>query len=120
MHKKLPTFFIFLDKYNNEIFKNKNINIGVIYRNYKDRNRENKLIKIARACKENRYKLFVSNDLKLAHKVKAEGIYIPSFNKKDNFSNLGKKNIPKYIMKTLHNLFIILKKLRVLVLGVSK
>jgi len=109
MHKNLPKFFIFLDKYNNEIFKNKNINIGVIYRNYKDRNRENQLIKIARACKQNRYQLFVSNDLKLAHKVKADGIYIPSFNKTKNFSNLEKKNIT--IIGSAHNQKEIYKKI---------
>ena len=109
MHKKLPTFFIFLDKYNNEIFKNKNINIGIIYRNYKDRSRENQLIKIARACKQNRYQLFVSNDLKLAHKVKADGIYIPSFNKTKNFSNLEKRNIT--IIGSAHNQKEIYKKI---------
>ena len=101
MHKKFPKFFVFLDKYNSEIFKNKNINISVIYRNYKDRNRENQLIKIARACKQNRYQLYVSNDLKLAHKVKADGIYIPSFNKTKNFSNLEKRNIK--IIGSAHN-----------------
>ena len=109
MHKKLPTFFIFLDKYNNEIFKNKNINIGIIYRNYKDRNRENQLLKIARACKQNRYQLFVSNDLKLAHKFKADGIYIPSFNRRKNFFNLEKKNIT--IIGSAHNQKEIYKKI---------
>jgi len=93
MHKFLPNIFIFLDEYNTEIFKNKNINIGIIYRNYKDRKRENQLIKISKACKKNRYQLFVSNDIKLAHKVKADGIYIPSFNKTKNFSNLEKRNL---------------------------
>ena len=101
MHKYLPKFFIFLDQYNSEIFKNKNINIGIIYRNYKDRKRENQLIKIARACKKKRYQLFVSNDIKLAHKVKADGIYIPSFNKTKNFSNLEKRNI--VILGSAHN-----------------
>ena len=101
MHKYLPKFFIFLDHYNSEIFKNKNINIGVIYRNYKDRKRENQLIKIAKACKKKRYQLFVSNDIKLAHKVKADGIYIPSFNKTKNFSNLEKRNI--VILGSAHN-----------------
>ena len=91
MHKKLPNIFIFTDKYNNEIFKNKNTNIGIIYRNYNDENREKHLIKIAKACKRSRYQLFVSNDLKLAYKFKADGIYIPSFNKK-KFLNLEKKN----------------------------
>ena len=101
MHKHLPNFFIFLDQYNSEIFKNKNINIGIIYRNYKDRNRENQLIKIAKACKKSRYRLFVSNDVKLAHKVKADGIYIPSFNKTKNFFNLEKKNL--IILGSAHN-----------------
>ena len=101
MHKYLPKFFIFLDQYNSEIFKNKNINIGIIYRNYKDRKRENQLIKIAKACKEKRYQLFVSNDIKLAHKVKADGIYVPSFNKTKKFSNLEKKNL--IIIGSAHN-----------------
>jgi len=101
MHNNLPNFFIFLDEYNSEIFKNKNINIGIIYRNYKDRNREKQLIKIAKACKKNRYSLFVSNDIKLAYKVKADGVYIPSFNKTKKFSNLEKKNI--IIIGSAHN-----------------
>ena len=101
MHKRLPNFFIFLDEYNSKIFKNKNINIGIVYRNYKDRNRENQLVKIARACKKNRYQLFVSNDVKLVYKVKADGIYVPSFNKTKKFSNLEKKNI--LIIGSAHN-----------------
>ena len=101
MHKYLPSFFIFLDQYNNQIFKNKNTNIGIIYRNYNVRKREIELIKIAKACKKNRYQLFVSNDIKLAIKVKADGIYIPSFNKTKYFSNLEKKNI--IILGSAHN-----------------
>ena len=101
MHKYLPKFFIFLDEYNSEIFKNKNINIGIVYRNYKDRKRESQLIKIAKACKKNRFQLFVSNDVKLAHKVKADGIYVPSFNKVKNFSNLEKKKL--VILGSAHN-----------------
>jgi len=93
MHKKLPNIFIFIDKYNNEIFKNKNTNIGIVYRNYDDENRENQLIKIAKGCKKSRYQLFVSNDIKLAYKFKADGIYIPSFNKTRNFINLEKKGL---------------------------
>jgi thiamine-phosphate pyrophosphorylase len=103
MHNNLPKVFIFLDKYNSKVFKHKNINIniGIIYRNYRDTNRGNQLIKIARACKKNRYQLFVSNDVKLAIKIKATGIYIPSFNKREKFSNLGKKNI--VIIGSAHN-----------------
>ena len=101
MHKYLPNIFIFLDQYNNRIFEKKNLNIGIIYRNYSERKRENELIKIVKACKNNRYQLFVSNDVKLALKVKADGIYIPSFNKTKNFLNLEKKNI--MILGSAHN-----------------
>ena len=59
------------------------------------------MIKIANACKRHRYKLFVSNDIKLAHKVKADGIYVPSFNKRSNFFNLEKKNM--LIIGSAHN-----------------
>ena len=101
MHKLLPNIFIFLDKYDNEIFKYKNLNIGIIYRNYKDTNRENQLIKIANACKKSKFQLFISNNIKLAIKTKANGIYIPSFNRTQNFSNLENKKI--VILGSAHN-----------------
>ena len=101
MHKYLPNIFVFLDEYNENIFQNNNINIGVIYRNYKAKNREKELSKIAKACKKKRYQLFVSNDIKLMLKVKADGIYIPSFNKTKKFQNLEKKNIK--ILGSAHN-----------------
>ena len=101
MHKYLPNIFVFLDEYNENIFQNNNINIWVIYRNYKAKNREKELSKIAKACKKKRYQLFVSNDIKLMLKVKADGIYIPSFNKTKKFQNLEKKNIK--ILGSAHN-----------------
>jgi thiamine-phosphate pyrophosphorylase len=101
MHKELPKIFIFLDKYDSKIFKFKNPNIGIIYRNYNDRKRENQLIKIANACKKKRYKLFVSNDVKLAYKYKAAGIYVPSYNKTKCFSNFEKRKIT--IIGSAHN-----------------
>ena len=75
--------------------------MGIIYRNYSTQKREKELVKIARACKRSRKQLFVSNDIKLAMKVKAEGIYIPSFNKTKRFANLEKKNI--LIIGSAHN-----------------
>ena len=103
MHKYLPKFYIFLDQYNSEVFHNKKQNIAVIYRNYKDRKRENQLIKIAKACKKSNYQLFVSNDIKLALKYKADGIYIPSFSKTKKFHNLEKKKI--IVLGSAHNQF---------------
>ena len=93
--------FIFLDQYHSQIFENNNTNIGVVYRNYNNPKRETELIKIAKACKKKRYQLFVSNDIKLALKVRADGIYIPSFNKTKKFLNLEMKNIT--ILGSAHN-----------------
>ena len=75
--------------------------MGIIYRNYNAKNREKELVKIAKACRKSRNQLFVSNDIKLAIKVKAEGIYIPSFNKTKNFANIEKSNIK--ILGSAHN-----------------
>ena len=92
MHYKLPKTFVYLDEYSSHIFVNNNINLGVIYRNYNKENRSVELVKIAKACRKKKYQFFVSNDIKLALKYKANGIYIPSFNKSKRFQNLEKKN----------------------------
>ena len=81
MHKYLPNLYAFIDQYDHNIFKNNITNLGVIYRNYHSKNREKELFKISKACKKKRYKLYVSNSIKLALKAKADGLYIPSFNK---------------------------------------
>tara|TARA_B110000438_G_scaffold161117_1_gene154358 strand:- start:129 stop:710 length:582 start_codon:yes stop_codon:yes gene_type:complete len=101
MHNYLPNLFIFIDQYNSQLFKINNTNIGVIYRNYNSQRREKELIKIAKACKKKRYPLFVSNDIRLAIKFKAKGIYIPAFNKTKRYQNLEKKNI--IILGSAHN-----------------
>ncbi len=53
------------------------------------------------------YPLFVSNSIKLALKVKADGIYIPSFNKRQIFSNLENRNFSvigsAHSHKEIHN-----------------
>ena len=96
-----PKIFIFLDQYDSQIFKNNITNVGIIYRNYNDDKRENELAKIAKACKASRNQLFISNNIKLAIKYRANGIYIPSFNKTKKFLNLEKKNIT--IIGSAHN-----------------
>ena len=90
-----------MDKYEIQIFKNNNTNIGIIYRNYNEKKREKELVKIAKACKKTRKQLFVSNDIKLTIKYKADGIYIPAFNKTRNFLNLEKKGLK--ILGSAHN-----------------
>ncbi len=101
MHKNIPKSFIFVDKYEYNIFKERKKDIGIVYRNYNDRKRENQLIKVVEACKKNKYKLFISNDIKLVYKYKADGMYIPSFNRAKKFNNLERKNI--IIIGSAHN-----------------
>ena len=104
MHKILPRLFIFLDEYNKSVFENNITNLGIIYRNYNSKKREVELEKIAKSCKRKRIKLYISNDLGLALRSKADGIYIPSFNKTKCFSNLGKTNLHIGIERDdLHN-----------------
>jgi thiamine-phosphate pyrophosphorylase len=110
MHNNLPYFFIFIDKYNSYFFKNNNKNIGIIYRNYNAKSREDELSKISKACKRTRLQLFVSNSLKLAIKFKAQGLYIPSFNKAKNYSNVEKRNLK--IIGSAHNQKEILNKIQ--------
>jgi len=101
MHNNLPNLFIFIDQYNNQIFKHSITNIGIIYRNYNNPKRERELIMIKRICKKRKFKLFVANDIKLALKVKADGVYIPAFHSLNNLQNIEKKNLT--IIGSAHN-----------------
>tara|TARA_B110000438_G_C15788886_1_gene639713 strand:+ start:840 stop:1430 length:591 start_codon:yes stop_codon:yes gene_type:complete len=101
MHIYLPNLFVFLDKYENHIFQNNITNLGVIYRNYGQYSKKKELSRIANACKKKRYKLFVSNNIKLALEIKADGLYIPAFNKSQNFINLENKKL--IIIGSAHN-----------------
>lgn len=101
MHKYLPNLYAFMDQYDHKIFKNNITNLGIIYRNYHSSDREKDLFKISKACKKKRYKLFVSNSIKLALKVKADGLYIPSFNKAKKFLNNESKKF--VILGSAHN-----------------
>ena len=102
MHKSLPKIFIFLKQLNPILFNYNNTNIGIIYRNYENKKNDNELNKIAKICKKKRYKLFIANDLKLAVKVKADGIYIPSFNK-NIVNSIGLNNKKLLVIGSAHN-----------------
>ena len=87
--------------YNNQIIKHINTKTGVIYRNYNCKNRYKVLTKIAKICRKKSSQLFVSNNMRLALKVNADGIYIPSFNNsRINGLNLNKKIL---LLGSAHN-----------------
>ncbi len=77
-------------------------NTLIIYRNYEDENINQDIINLKNFCKKNRFKLFLSNNFKLALKLQLNGAYIPSFNKKfDHLSYSLRKNF--IIIGSAHN-----------------
>ena len=102
MHTKIPKVFIFLDKYNDDIFSNINIPAGIIYRNNKETNHSKNLDIISRVCRKKNMPFFISNDVMLASKYKANGIYISAHNKSvQKFLCLNRKNL--VVMGGAHN-----------------
>ena len=101
MQNKLPKNFLFVDKFNLNDLTFLNKNIDIIYRNYKQKASKNPLLSLKNFCKKDRRKLYLSNNIKLALSVKADGIYIPSFNKINKNQNLENKNL--ILLGSAHN-----------------
>ena len=59
-------------------------------------------MKLRNFCKENRRKFYISDDIKLAINIKANGVYIPSTNKNLNFQLFKQKKKFK-ILGSAHN-----------------
>ena len=103
MHKNLPKYYYFIDRFEKDHIKNLNKNIGIIYRNYSKRLDSKLIITIKNFCKIHQRKFFIANNIKLALKLDLDGVYLPSFNKSYKINNYSKKN--KFIIiGSAHNL----------------
>ena len=104
MQKKIPYIYYFIDEYNIDELTNLGKNISLIFRNYKFGPKINVIKKIHKFCKVNRRKFYLSNNTKLALKLGLNGVYIPSFNNKINFSS--RYSLPKKfeIIGSAHNI----------------
>ena len=103
MHNYLPRIYHFIEELNINNINFLNKKIGIIYRNYKIKPSNKKLISLRNFCKLTNRKFFISNDFELAFKLKLDGVYIPSFNKR----NYNKKyqNLHNFkIIGSAHNL----------------
>ena len=80
MHSEIPTKYYFINKLDTNIINKQDKSTAFIYRNYSKQINVDTIIKIKKICKINNSKLFLSNDIKLAIKLKLNGAYIPSFN----------------------------------------
>jgi thiamine-phosphate pyrophosphorylase len=108
MHNK-PEIYYFINHFNINEIKKLNINISLIYRNYKDK-LDLKVIKnIKNLCSQQKRKFYISNNFKIARNLKLDGVYIPSFNKLSNFQNF---NLPKNfeVIGSAHNVIEIIQK----------
>ena len=94
--------FYFIDEFDKDHLKNLNDNTAVIYRNYNIKYKESEIQKINNFCKSKRLKFFLSNDVKLAIKLRLNGVYIPSFNKSLNVLRAKLNNLT--LLGSAHNI----------------
>ena len=84
-------FYYFINEFNKNEIEKLSRQISIIYRNYNKKNDPEELRKLVIYCKNNRRKVYISNNLKDAIKYNFDGLYIPSFNKQLKFQNIIKK-----------------------------
>ncbi len=94
--------YYFIDKFNKNEIEKLSSKISLIYRNYDNKKDSVKLKKLVLFCKNERRKVYISNNLKAAIKYSFNGLYIPSFNKNLGFRNILKKNFE--IIGSAHNI----------------
>ena len=76
----------------------------IIYRNYSSKKvNQLKILRFKNYCKKKGLKFYLSNNVKLAIKLRLDGAYIPSFNKKFNHLSFVHNNNFK-IVGSAHNL----------------
>ena len=100
----LKTKYYFINKFDTKNISKLNKDTTVIYRNYNPNKDYKKIIlKIKSYCKKKKIKFYLSNDVKLANKLKLDGAYIPSFNK--SLNHLSYRFNKKFkIVGSAHNL----------------
>ena len=93
MHNRFLKIFHFIDDFNKDHIMSLNKKIIIIYRNYKEKYDEQKILKIRNFCKSSNRKFFLANNIKLTLKLNLDGAYIPSFNRSLSVSRLKNRNI---------------------------
>ena len=104
MHSYLNTKYYFISKFDTKNIDKLDKQTVVIYRNYSPEIiEENVILKIKNYCKKKGLKIILSNNVKLAIKLKFDGAYIPSFNKSFKHLSYNFKNNFK-IYGSAHNI----------------
>tara|TARA_B100000989_G_scaffold242102_1_gene189044 strand:+ start:121 stop:654 length:534 start_codon:yes stop_codon:yes gene_type:complete len=95
--------YYFINEFKRNHLINLNKNISFIWRNKDKETSIKTLIKLRDFCKKNQRYFYISNDIKLARKVNADGVYISSTNKNLNLRTINFKKKFK-ILGSAHNL----------------
>ena len=94
-------YYYFINEFNKKEIEKLSSQISLIYRNYNKKNDPKELRKLVIYCKNNRRKVYISNNLKDAIKYNFDGLYIPSFHKQLRFKNIIKRKFE--IIGSAHN-----------------
>ena len=99
MHK----IYYFIEEFNLKDLSKINRSINIIFRNYKKNDFSDDLIKVRNLCRKRGHSIYLSNNIKLASKLKLDGVYLPSFNKRLIYKNLNLRKEFK-IIGSAHNI----------------
>ena len=96
--------YYFINKFDTNIIDKQDKQTTIIYRNYSNKNIDQKqILQIKEYCKKRLIKFYLSNNIKFAIKLNLDGAYIPSFNK--SFKHLAYKYKQNFeIIGSAHNL----------------
>ena len=96
--------YYFINKFDTNNIDKQSKETIIIYRNYTpEKVDEKQILKIKNYCQKKRLKFYLSNNIKLAIKLKLNGAYIPSFNKSVRHLSYSLKKDFK-IIGSAHNL----------------
>ena len=96
MHKINYEKYYFISEYDTNLIKHQDKKTNIIFRNYNKKIDIDKLKILRNLCKKKKCLFFLSNNVKIAIKLKLDGVYLPSFNK--NFNHLAYSFEKKFII----------------------
>ena len=103
MHINNLKKYYFINEFNYTHLINLNKNISFIWRNKDKETSIKTLTELRDFCKKNQRRFYISNDIKLARKLNADGVYISSTNRNLNLRTVNLKKKFK-ILGSAHNL----------------
>jgi thiamine-phosphate pyrophosphorylase len=104
MQKNSFKIYTFVNEFNLSDLHQLSKDICIIYRNYNNINHLEDILNLKKYCRDIKTKFYLSNDIKLSIRLRLDGVYIPSFNNKINYTQ--NYNLPKNfdIIGSAHNI----------------